>query len=136
MPDCFPPSHFSSPLKLVKLVRYVMFSSYETRVKSAELQASGPVAQGSREEAGLTQQELARRLHIKYYAFVSRVETGLSRVPTDKLEVWAQTLDVDPTEFAKHLISFYEPQLHRLLYQVRSRRAHPSTRRSRIRTPG
>jgi transcriptional regulator with XRE-family HTH domain len=86
---------------------------------------------GLREEAGLTQLELARRLHIKYYAFVSQVETGLSRVPTDKLEAWAHTLDVDPSDFAKRLISFYEPELHRLLYQPRSRRAHPSKKRPR-----
>jgi transcriptional regulator with XRE-family HTH domain len=76
-----------------------------------------------REEAGLTQLDLARRLHLKYYAFVSQVETGFSRVPTNKLEAWAQTLHVDPSLFARELISFYEPELHRLLYRTKLRAA-------------
>ena len=45
-----------------------------------------------REEAGLTQLAFARRLGFKYYAFVSQVETGFSRVPTEKLEAWATPL--------------------------------------------
>jgi transcriptional regulator with XRE-family HTH domain len=85
-----------------------------------------------RETAGLTQVELARRLGFKYYAFISQVETGISRVPTDKLEAWAQALDADPSEFTKRLISFYEPELHRLLYEARSRRMHPLARRARL----
>jgi hypothetical protein len=64
---------------------------------------------------------LARRLGFKYYAFVSQVETGLNRVPTEKLEAWANTLDVDPAAFAKQLISFYEPELHRILYKPKLR---------------
>ena len=75
-----------------------------------------------REEAGLTQMALARRLGFKYYAFVSQVETGFSRVPTEKLEDWANTLDVHPAVFTKQLILFYEPELHRLLYETKSRR--------------
>ena len=38
----------------------------------------------------------------------------------EKMEAWAQTLGVDPSHFAKKLISFYEPELHRLLYKVKS----------------
>lgn len=76
-----------------------------------------------RENAGLTQMALANRLGFKYYAFVSQVETGFSRVPTEKLEAWAAMLKVDSAEFAKRLISFYEPELHRLLYKTKSRRA-------------
>jgi transcriptional regulator with XRE-family HTH domain len=79
-----------------------------------------------REEAGLTQMALARRLGFKYYAFISQVETGFSRVPTEKLEAWANTLDVHPAHFAKQLIFFYEPELHRLLYETKPR---PSGRR-------
>ena len=64
--------------------------------------------------------ELADRLGIKYYAFISQVENGFSRVPNDKMEAWAQTLGVRPSHFAKRLISFYEPELHRVLYEVES----------------
>lgn len=75
-----------------------------------------------RENAGLTQLELARRLRIKYYAFISQVETGFSRVPSEKMEDWAIAVGIDPSEFAKRLTSFYHPALHRLLYGTRPRR--------------
>jgi transcriptional regulator with XRE-family HTH domain len=73
-----------------------------------------------RKSAGLTQLELATLLDIRYYAFVSQVENGFSRVPTTKLEAWAHALQVDPTAFTKHLLSLYEPELHRLLYEIDS----------------
>ena len=69
-----------------------------------------------REEAGLTQMEVADRLGFKYYAFISQVETGFSRVPTDKIEAWARVLGVEPSLFARRLIAHYEPELHRVLY--------------------
>lgn len=73
-----------------------------------------------REDAGLTQMELANRLDVKYYSFISQVENGFSRVPTVKLEPWAQILGVNPAYFARCLISFYEPDLHRVLYGTKS----------------
>ena len=84
---------------------------------------AGAWLKGLREKAGLTQMELANRLDFKYYAFVSQVETGFSRLPADKIEAWARTLGVDPTHFARRLIAFYEPELHRVLYEVRSSRS-------------
>jgi transcriptional regulator with XRE-family HTH domain len=92
---------------------------------------AGAWLKGLREDAGLTQVALARRLGFKYYAFISQVETGFSRVPTEKLEVWARTLDVEPADFTRRLILFYEPELHRLLYETKSRR---SRRRKRSAT--
>lgn len=35
------------------------------------------------------------------------------------MEAWAKALGANPSEFAKHLISFYEPELYRLLYEVK-----------------
>lgn len=76
---------------------------------------AGTWLKGLRARAGLTQMELAERLGFKYYSFVSQVENGFGRMPTEKIEAWAQTLGVEPTQFTKTLISFYEPELHRLL---------------------
>lgn len=72
-----------------------------------------------RGRAGLSQIQLAEQLGFKYYTFVSQVENGFGRVPTDSMEAWATALGVNPSEFAKHLISFYEPELYRLLYEVK-----------------
>jgi transcriptional regulator with XRE-family HTH domain len=73
-----------------------------------------------RTKAGLSQMQLAERLGFKYYTFISQIENGFGRLPTDSMEAWARALGVNPSHFAKKLISFYEPELHRLLYEVKS----------------
>ena len=73
-----------------------------------------------REGAGLTQMELATRLGLEYYTFVSQVETGFSRVPNKKIGGWARAVGADPSWFARQLIKFYEPELHRVLYPQRA----------------
>ena len=72
-----------------------------------------------RGRAGLSQIELAQVLGFKYYTFISQVENGFGRVPTESLEAWAKALGADPSSFARHLLSYYEPELHRLLFKVK-----------------
>jgi len=56
---------------------------------------------------------------MKYYTFISQVENGFSRVPTEAMEAWAIQLGLEPSEFAKHLLLYYEPELYRLLFGKR-----------------
>jgi transcriptional regulator with XRE-family HTH domain len=72
-----------------------------------------------RVKAGLSQIDLAARLGLKYYTFVSQVENGFGRVPTESMEAWARVLGADPSAFARRLLSFYDPELHRLLFEVK-----------------
>ena len=72
-----------------------------------------------RGRAGLSQVQLADELGFKYYTFVSQVENGFGRLPVESREAWAKALNVEPSEFAKRLLSFYEPELYRLLYEVK-----------------
>src|SRR4029078_3519108 len=72
-----------------------------------------------RGRAGLSHIELAAILEFKYYTFISQVENGFGRVPTESMEAWAVALGVDPSEFAGELLSYYDPELHRLLYEVK-----------------
>ena len=72
-----------------------------------------------RGQAGLSQIELARVLGFKYYTFISQVENGFGRVPTESLEAWARALNVDPSEFARELLTYYDPELYRLLFEVK-----------------
>lgn len=81
--------------------------------------AAGTWLKELRGRAGLSQVELAQILGLRYYTFVSQVENGFGRVPTDSIEAWAEALGVDPSDFAKRLLSFYEPELHRLLYEAK-----------------
>jgi transcriptional regulator with XRE-family HTH domain len=71
-----------------------------------------------RGRAGLSQIELAQALGLKYYTFISQVENGFGRVPTESMEAWARALGVDPSSFARELLSHYDPELHRLLFEV------------------
>lgn len=73
-----------------------------------------------RKRAGLSQIELAARLNLKYYTFISQVENGFGRVPIESMEAWARALGTPPSDFARHLISLYEPELYRLLYEVKT----------------
>ena len=82
---------------------------------AAAWKAGGRWLQQLRNQAGLSQLDLAVRLGIKHYSYVSQIETGLSRPPMSKLQAWAKSLDVDPTEFAEQFISFYEPELYLML---------------------
>ena len=72
-----------------------------------------------RAQAGLSQIELAAILGLKYYTFISQVENGFGRVPTDSLEAWAKALGAEPSAFARELLSYYEPELYRLLFEVK-----------------
>ena len=70
-----------------------------------------------RARAGLSQVELAELLGLKYYTFISQVENGFGRVPTESMEAWAVALKTDPSEFARKLVSYYDPELYRLLFK-------------------
>ena len=72
-----------------------------------------------RARAGLSQIELAEVLGFKYYTFISQVENGFGRVPTESLEAWALALSVEPSGFARELLSYYDPELYRLLFEVK-----------------
>ena len=81
---------------------------------------AGAWLQAQRKAAGLSQIELAQQLGLKYYTFISQVENGFGRVPSDSMEAWARALNVAPAEFARHLLACYEPELHKLLFEVKA----------------
>ncbi|WP_296599341.1 helix-turn-helix transcriptional regulator [Phenylobacterium sp.] len=79
-------------------------------------QQAGRWLKSAREEAGLTQAELAEKVGLRYYTFVSQVESGLGRLPIETQGAWAEALGLVPGDFAKTLLRFYEPELYRLLF--------------------
>ncbi|MGY2903283.1 helix-turn-helix domain-containing protein [Bradyrhizobium sp. URHC0002] len=74
-----------------------------------------------RAEAELSQADLAVRLGLKYYTFISQVENGFSRVPTEIMGAWARELGLEQAAFARHLLMYYEPELYRLLFGAESK---------------
>jgi len=79
-------------------------------------QQAGRWLKDARERAGLTQAELAEQVGLRYYTFVSQVESGLGRLPIETQGAWAQALGLDQREFAQTLLRYYEPELFRLLF--------------------
>jgi transcriptional regulator with XRE-family HTH domain len=70
-----------------------------------------------REAAGLTQADVADRLGLRYYTFVSQVEGGHGRVPSEQMAAWADALGVPPRELARQLLRWYDPAVYRLLFE-------------------
>jgi transcriptional regulator with XRE-family HTH domain len=74
-----------------------------------------------RADAEMSQADLAARLGLKYYTFISQVENGFSRVPIEIMGAWASVLGLEQAAFARHLLMYYEPELHRLLFGAESK---------------
>ncbi len=69
-----------------------------------------------REKRGLSQRELAGKVGAQYYTFVSQLEHGRGRLPPDRYLVWADALGVDPREFVRGLMSYYDPVTYNVIF--------------------
>ena len=78
--------------------------------------AAGAYIRELRLKRDLTQKELSKLLGMEYYTMVSSVENGSNRVPPEALITWATALRVKPSEFAKRLLSHYEPRYFEALF--------------------
>lgn len=66
--------------------------------------------------AGLSQRELAARVGVEYYTFVSQLEIGRGRLPPDRYLVWARALNLDPRNFVLEIMRFYDPVTYSILF--------------------
>ena len=67
-------------------------------------------------ELGLSQRELALRVNMEYYTFISQIEAGRGRVPAERLRDWSEALEMDSKEFAVNLMRFYDPYMFELVF--------------------
>jgi transcriptional regulator with XRE-family HTH domain len=70
-----------------------------------------------REDAGLSQRDLADRLDLEYYTFISQLENGRGRIPVHRYAEWAEALAQEPRDFVRTLLSYYEPTTYRILFE-------------------
>ena len=63
-----------------------------------------------RENCGLSQRQLAAKVGAKYYTSISQLEAGRGRIPPDRYLVWAAALNVEPQEFVRTLMCYYDPE--------------------------
>jgi transcriptional regulator with XRE-family HTH domain len=76
-------------------------------------QIAGHYIRALREAAGMTQWQLAEAVGVSY---ISRIENGLARVPIRDYVLWARALHVEPQEFGRRLLGFYDPDYHASWY--------------------
>lgn len=89
----------------------------ETGQSSKDLRfQAGVWLKARREAAGLSQRDVAERVGVLYYTFVSQIEIGRGRIPSERYEAWARALGLAPRDFAKTMLSFYEPATYQLIF--------------------
>jgi len=69
-----------------------------------------------RTDRGLTQRDLADKVGLRYYTFISQIEAGQGRIPADQFKAWADALGMEPAAFAKTLMKYYDPVTYALLF--------------------
>lgn len=97
-----------------------MLSSVNTSPTKDDIAAlrreAGAWVRSKREASGLSQRDLAGRVGLEHYTFISQIEAGRGRVPPDRYEAYAIALGVDPRDFAMTMLKFHEPHTYRLLF--------------------
>ncbi|HZH28057.1 MAG TPA: helix-turn-helix transcriptional regulator [Azospirillaceae bacterium] len=79
-------------------------------------QQAGKWLKQLREASGLSQRQLAHKVGLDYYTFVSQLEAGRGRIPPDRYQVWAESLGMEPAVFVKELMRYYDPVTYGLLF--------------------
>jgi transcriptional regulator with XRE-family HTH domain len=70
-----------------------------------------------REQAGLSQRQLAVKVGTEHYTFISQLETGRGRIPPDRYVDWAAALGLPAKPFVQQLLRYYDPITHEILFQ-------------------
>ncbi|MEM1363570.1 MAG: helix-turn-helix transcriptional regulator [Pseudomonadota bacterium] len=73
-----------------------------------------------RESQNLSQRELADKLSLEYYTFISQLENGRGRIPVHRYSEWAEALGQDKRTFVRTLLSYYEPTTYKILFDADS----------------
>jgi len=91
-------------------------SAYEEAEMAELRREAGAWLRRLREARGFTQRQLAERVGIDYYTFVSQIEAGRGRIPAERYRKWADALDIEPKAFVRNLLHFYEPATYQILF--------------------
>ena len=67
-------------------------------------------------QAGLSQREMAAQLGLDYYTFISQLESGTGRVPPERYAEWAKVLRINPRDFVRTTLFYYDPITYRMLF--------------------
>ena len=79
--------------------------------------SAGSWLRARRCDLGLSQRELAQRVGMEYYTFISQIEAGRGRVPAERFREWAAALEIDSRDFAINLMKYYDPHTFELIFE-------------------
>lgn len=100
----------------------VLQSPHFDKVEAKRLRKeAGKYIADLRNAKGLTQLKLATLLGYSWYSYVSQVESGANRVPSEHMHDWARILGVDLQDFAAKLLRYYDPFMYKALKRKLSR---------------
>ena len=71
-----------------------------------------------RESRGLSQRGLAEIVGARNYTFISQLEHGRGRIPPGRYLLWAGALGVEPREFVRGLLYYYDPVTYHIIFAV------------------
>ncbi|MCC6206187.1 MAG: helix-turn-helix transcriptional regulator [Hyphomicrobiales bacterium] len=69
-----------------------------------------------REKAGHTQRSFAIAVGVDYYTFISQIETGRGSVPKERYAVWAKHLNMEPKQFLRGYMRYFDPISYGILF--------------------
>lgn len=69
-----------------------------------------------REKQELSQRDLSDMLGLDYYTFISQLENGRGKIPSDRYREWAQALGQDSKTFVRKLLMHYDPVSYEILF--------------------
>lgn len=72
-----------------------------------------------REAQGLSSRELALALGSHNLSLVSQIETGQKKLPTHQIRDFARLLGVQPRDFARTLMRYYDPLNYEILFSAK-----------------
>jgi transcriptional regulator with XRE-family HTH domain len=79
-------------------------------------QQAGKWLRTLREQAGLSQRELAKAVGIEYYTFISQIESGRGRLPPGQYAAFARALQVPARDFVLGLMRYYDSLTYEILF--------------------
>lgn len=69
-----------------------------------------------RAEAGLSQRALASHVGFEYYTFISQLESGRGKVPSDRYAAYADAVKVSRRDFAITMLRYNDPDTYNLIF--------------------
>lgn len=69
-----------------------------------------------RQQAGLTQRDVAVALKYNYYTMIAQMEAGTARIPPDVYTAYAKVLGVKPELFVQKLMQYYDPHTYKAIW--------------------